>query len=43
LVWVDRLAGALLIVVGVLMISNYLTRITGYLQALTPAVLRNRL
>jgi cytochrome c-type biogenesis protein len=43
LVWVDRIAGALLIVVGVLMITNYLALLTGYLQGWTPAALRARL
>jgi cytochrome c-type biogenesis protein len=43
LVWVDRFAGALLIVVGVLMITNYLSLLTGYLQGWTPAALRARL
>lgn len=43
LIWIDRVAGALLIVVGVLMLTNYMTALTGYLQALTPAVLRSRL
>jgi len=43
LIWVDRFAGALLIIVGVLMITNYMTVITGYLQSLTPTALRSRL
>ena len=43
LVWVDRVAGTLLIIVGVLMMTNYMTVLTGYLQALTPVALRNRL
>ena len=43
LVWVDRIAGALLVVVGVLMVTNYMTVLTGYLQGLTPAALRSRL
>ena len=43
MIWIDRAAGALLIGVGVLMITNYLTILTGYLQGLTPAALRNRL
>jgi hypothetical protein len=43
LVWVDRVAGALLVIVGVLMMTNYMSALTGYLQALTPAVLKNRL
>lgn len=43
MVWVDRIAGALLIVVGALMITNYLTVLSGTLQTLTPEALRNRL
>ena len=43
LIWVDRIAGALLIVVGVLMLTNYMTVLTGYLQGLTPSSLRSRL
>ncbi|HEY2856668.1 MAG TPA: cytochrome c biogenesis protein CcdA [Gemmatimonadaceae bacterium] len=43
LIWVDRVAGVLLVVVGVLMMTNYMTVLTGYLQAFTPSVLRSRL
>jgi cytochrome c-type biogenesis protein len=43
LIWIDRIAGALLIVVGVLMLTNYMTMLTGYLQGLTPSALRRRL
>ena len=43
LIWVYRIAGALLIVVGVLMLTNYMTVLTGYLQGLTPSALRSRL
>jgi cytochrome c-type biogenesis protein len=43
LAWVDRVAGALLIVLGVLMMTNYLTILNGYLQGITPTVLRSRL
>jgi cytochrome c-type biogenesis protein len=43
LVWVDRIAGALLVVVGIMMMTNYLTLLNGYLQGLTPAALRARL
>ncbi len=43
LVWVDRVAGVLLVIVGVLMMTNYMTVLTGYLQSLTPAALRSRL
>ena len=37
------LGGALMIVVGLLLITNYFTTMATYLQALTPAALRNRL
>ena len=43
LVWVDRVAGVLLVIVGVLMMTNYMTVLTGYLQSLTPSALRSRL
>jgi cytochrome c-type biogenesis protein len=43
LVWVNRLSGAMLVAVALLMITNYLTVITGVLQAWTPAALRNLL
>jgi cytochrome c-type biogenesis protein len=43
LIWVDRIAGVLLIVVGALMMTNYMTVLTGYLQGLTPQALRSRL
>jgi len=43
LIWVDRVAGVLLIVVGVLMLTNYMTALSGYLQGLTPSALRSRL
>ena len=43
LIWVDRVAGALLVLVGVLMLTSYLTVLTSYLQGLTPAALRSRL
>jgi cytochrome c-type biogenesis protein len=43
LVWVNRLSGAMLVVVALLMITNYLTVITGVLQGWTPTVLRNLL
>jgi cytochrome c-type biogenesis protein len=43
LVWLSRLSGALLIVVGVLMLSGSMRVLTAWLQGLTPAFLRNRL
>jgi cytochrome c-type biogenesis protein len=43
MVWVSRISGALLVVVAILMLTDYLTVITGVLQAWTPAALKNRL
>jgi cytochrome c-type biogenesis protein len=43
LVWVERVAGAVLVIVALLMITNYMSVITNVLQGWTPAALRNRL
>lgn len=43
MIWVNRFAGALLVVVGVLMMTNYLSYISGFLQTYTPELLRRRL
>src|SRR3954469_24929982 len=43
MIWVSRISGALLVVVAVLMLTDYLTVITGVLQAWTPAALKSRL
>ena len=43
IVWVSRIAGALLIVVGLLMVTNYFTILASYLQGLTPEFLRSRI
>jgi cytochrome c-type biogenesis protein len=43
LVWISRASGVLMIGIGALMISNYFTILSSYLQALTPEFLRNRL
>ena len=43
MMWVQRIAGALLIVVGVLMVTNYFTILASYLQAFTPEALRSRI
>ena len=43
MLWITRLAGVLMIIVGVLMITNYFTILASYLQALTPEFLRSRL
>ena len=41
--WVNRVGGVLLIVVGLLLITNYFTVLAGWLQALTPDALRTRI
>ena len=41
--WVMRLSGGLLIVVGLLMASGEFTRLAGWLQQFTPAVLREQI
>lgn len=38
--WVQRISGALLIAVGFLLVTGQFTRLAGWLQGLTPAVLR---
>lgn len=43
LVWVSRVAGVLLIAVGVLLLSNYFTILAGTLQQFTPEWVRERL
>jgi len=43
IVWVDRAAGALLIVLGILLVTDNFTLLAGYLQGLTPEGLRRRL
>ena len=40
---ISQISGALLIIVGILMLFDYFTVIATYMQALTPASLRNRL
>jgi cytochrome c-type biogenesis protein len=40
MIWVTRLSGALLVIVGVLLITDYLTVITRVMQAWTPAGLK---
>ena len=40
---ISQISGALLIIVGVLMMFDYFTVMATYLQVLTPASLRNRL
>lgn len=41
--WMSRAGGALLVVIGALMLTSYFSRLTASLQALTPAILRGRL
>ena len=43
MVWVDRIAGAMLIVLGILLVTDNFTVLAGYLQGLTPDALRRRL
>jgi cytochrome c-type biogenesis protein len=43
IVWVDRIAGALLVLLGVLLVTDRFTLIASRLQGLTPAFLKNRL
>jgi cytochrome c-type biogenesis protein len=41
--WVERIAGALLIVVGIMMMFGLFTLLSGWLQGLTPEFLKSRL
>lgn len=43
IVWVDRIAGGMLIVLGILLVTDSFTILAGYLQGLTPQFLRERL
>jgi len=43
MVWITRISGAVLVVVAVLMIADYMPILTGFLQRLTPDALKNRL
>jgi cytochrome c-type biogenesis protein len=43
LVWVSRGAGAVMIGIGLLMVTNYFTILATYLQAMTPDALLRRL
>lgn len=43
IVWVDRIAGVLLIALGVLLLTDRFTLLAGYLQGLTPEFLKSRL
>jgi cytochrome c-type biogenesis protein len=41
--WVTRISGMVLVVVGLLMITNYVSVLSGFLQGLTPTALKARL
>jgi cytochrome c-type biogenesis protein len=43
IVWVDRIAGGMLIVLGILLVTDSFTVLAGYLRGLTPEFLRERL
>ena len=43
MVWINRLAGALLIAVGLLLISDQFTRIASFMQQYTPEFIRSRI
>lgn len=43
MLWVNRVGGVLLIAIGVLLLTDYFTLLAGYLQAITPAFLRERI
>jgi len=43
IVWVDRVAGTLLILLGILLVTDRFTLLASYLQGLTPAFLKSRL
>src|SRR5207244_5174948 len=42
IVWVDRIAGALLILLGVLLVTDRFTLLSSWLQGLTPQFLKSR-
>lgn len=43
IIWVERVSGALLLVLGILLVTDRFTLLAGYLQGLTPAFLKSRL
>ena len=43
LIWVQRVSGALMVVIGLLLVTNYFTILATYLNTLTPEFLRGRL
>jgi len=40
IVWVERIAGIMLIILGILLLTDRFTLLAGYLQRLTPEFLR---
>lgn len=43
MVWIQRISGVMLIFVGLLMVTNYLTILSTWMQAYTPEFLRSRI
>jgi cytochrome c-type biogenesis protein len=43
MIWITRAAGVLLIVVGLLLVTDYFTILASYLQGFTPEFLKSRL
>lgn len=43
IVWVERVSGVLLVLLGLLLVSGYFTLLSGWLQGLTPEWLKSRL
>ena len=43
MIWISRAGGALLVAIGVLLLTDYFTVLASYLQRLTPDALRNRI
>lgn len=43
MVWVNRVGGVLLIVIGLLLVTDYFTLLASYLQGLTPGFLKSRI
>jgi cytochrome c-type biogenesis protein len=43
IVWVDRIAGGLLILMGILLVTDKFTLLAGWLQGLTPEFIKSRL
>ena len=43
LIWVQRISGVLMIVIGILLVTNYFTILATYLNTLTPDFIRDRI